>query len=1781
MSNESNNVKYLHRYIIRKIIEYFSQNVDSITSRYVLYFDSLENIILFDKEIKAMLASSDAIDDLKNKIGNLNLQVAVTEPYLFYNDEGGLEFEATQIEVNSGVNSCHIVFIPDCDQNKEILGDAFKNGIRNKFVDEQENKILFYLSVQNIASVSKTTEDFQKQGMPLSVENVFEGLKAQAIMIHVENQCKVVLYALKKIKANKPSGDNSLMEFAPIIRIVETQKLEQEDFHDLHMFQMNLSNLEKNAGNKLAENYRLYRDVSLALEDQELEDVMSSYDSKIISDIQKAYDKDERMWDLQISFEQILRYKKVNQKKFKIEQPILVLDVDNNELDHAYFLDFMKGNMAAFILSTKGYPKEKIFKIDIKFTQKAVAKSDEFVVEAKNSRGNYYRVIINNLEFCKNGSAVFKGGKENKTFVVLVSVTDTIPGFWADSCIGLTQKNNKFIYKLRAIDYCVFLGKNGEKTDIEIDVGSYSTPISINTAYRTNVIFEHPEGEVLRNRNFIINIDDNSAIIEVSVQFEESLLKTLKLFELFNRCFVYRDTFEIYEGKLENKHKKSEKYDTEEFEVGGKRYSVEALLSLEDKMVQNKYKYVRTSSLILFGQMPCNVPQEIEDAFDCVCEYFSHAGTIPSISTLSIELIELYKIYIGLVLEYIGKSSSHFEDKKPIGNDILSIFHLGTVVDNDGLVWLSPLNPLSVAYQIELSKKDNKWVELDEHLYESLGFGNMLPFMINTTGNILQATKGKYPIQWACYYDALQSVKGTANTFYKKIEDYYNKFNYLFKGISNATFKMNIIGIPHTSEIINAIFKLYKSNKIDENLFAIEINYYFTGTGKNDFDSMSDYNYVFEQASRFFGIKNIEIAEEFCDWYSEKVRYYAHFDSGEYEYSHIAFCAIQDSNQLLHLNAISTAKSGIMLEGLISDVPSSLDRNSGIYKYGFGLEYAEELTENSQLLQLACAFNELANCKSGSPATRNLSVAQGVQNTKSDKLDKIYKSSNWVVFVEPKIDLDFFIEQSDQDDDLIIIHYPDKNITSSGYTSITVTQKSEQYIEVIKEYLEPIISREIGKDEAKWIIKNFNAYSGEWLMNFINDNQVDEKISLVSAIQFCRKYFSRVYGNYIWVPIALDEVLRVTGSIGGTLTNVLFSKKVLISRGIIESQNSTSDDLLMAGIKIENKDVRVKYVPVEVKHGKCGADIRQKAHNQVCNTAYLLRKSFLSLEDSIPLDTEVIDHKIYRNYMIQHVISNIEKMLAYQIVERDDEYKKIVDSDIRVKLLNDVYTLDIDNDTDAYVLYFAEGQSLVTKSQNNQDKVIEISMPLFAMYEFLSDETRADINAETLSKSDMQQDQTVYDISIQDDEIITEDIEVPEGDKESEGLENEIISLKNKYVDEEKSLLKDETIEGGFSNTVPKVGGTNLIDIRVLIGNDTAKNPIYWEFGNKQLANRHLLITGSSGQGKTYSIQTMLYELTMAGVSSVIFDYTEGFMKNQLEKPFVDKLEGKIQEHIIYNVGVPVNPFIRHEIEIAGTIVREKPADVASRLADIFSHVYGFGDQQYSAIFTAALNGINTYGDNMTMRYFQSELESVQAGNKSAKTVISKMEPFFHTISFEGNDSFDWGNIIYGDEATINIFQLTLINREMQVIITELMLWDAWYYTKKYGSKEKPFVVVLDEAQNLSHKSSSPSAAILTEGRKFGWSAWFATQSLKVLKEKEVVRLSQAAFKLHFKPTDDEIVKIARQLDPAGENNWTQSVKNLKKGICIVSGDRVKANGVFGSTQPTIVSVESFENRLK
>ena len=149
----------------------------------------------------------------------------------------------------------------------------------------------------------------------------------------------------------------------------------------------------------------------------------------------------------------------------------------------------------------------------------------------------------------------------------------------------------------------------------------------------------------------------------------------------------------------------------------------------------------------------------------------------------------------------------------------------------------------------------------------------------------------------------------------------------------------------------------------------------------------------------------------------------------------------------------------------------------------------------------------------------------------------------------------------------------------------------------------------------------------------------------------------------------------------------------------------------------------------------------------------------------------------------------------------------------------------------------------------------------------------------------------------------------------------------------------------------------------------------------------------------------------------------------------------------------------------------------------------------------------------------------------------------------------------------------------MQVIITELMLWDLYYFSKKAGTKDKPFAVVLDEAQNLSHKNGSPSESILREGRKFGWSAWFATQSLKSLADEEIVNLQQAPLKLYFKPTAEEMLKMAKLVDPDNSQQWIAPLKNLRKAQCIVDVGRVKPDGTFGAMKPAVTDVTSFAKR--
>ena len=1711
MLNESNNLLCLQKYIIKTLVEFFSNKVEVVTSRYVLYFDSKENIINFDIQLRKYIEDLAELNLLKAKIGDLNIDAEIMPNYIFYNDENNVEYEATQLKISNGLYERILVFIPDYDKDGVQLGDAFKNSIRNKFVDEREDKILFYLSVQNIASVSKTTENFQRQGMPLSVKRVYDYLYSQVNLVKGTNQQKILCYSLDKIKSNKPPNDNSLLEFAPIIRIIESQQLIQDDFHDLHMFPMSLTDLGKKDCN-LAENYRLYRRISLALEDQELDSEMSSFEPSIIKQIQKSYNADENDWDKKFTFEEIEKYKKINTKKFKLEQPIVVLDSDDNELSKDYYLNYVKSNVSSFIIFTKDISDEKRFKIQIRFTQKAnIDGTPDFVVESINTRGNSYNILLNKTDEFYNGKVKFIGSKKSE-FTVYVSVMNVSAAFLADSCVGMREEKSGYVYHFVSQDYTLTLGKGEKITNLTIEMQN-SAAISwpVNTNNQTKIKFEHSEDEVVRDFTFKMDLDDQSTQIIAKVKFTEDKLRVLELYELFNRCFVEHNIFELYDEKIVNRNKKSERYGTSGFDVSGNKYKLNDLFVLEKEILNSKAIICKTNGLRNMKKIDLLLPQDIQAVIGKICDYYIKLGTIPSLCCINEELLRLYKEYLDIVLTYIGPESPYFVDKQSISMDILNIFKIGMVYDADRLIWLSPLSPLSVAYQIELAKENLQLVEMDDYLFASLGYGNSLPFIEDQNGIVFQSIKGAYPLQWACYCDAAQSIKGEESIYANKIQDYYSKFEYLFKNSANNRIIINVINIQHTFEMIKALLKLYKSNSEMVSV-SIEINYYYTGSGKNDFEYMCDGTYIEKVATSYYGPKNVNLIEGFCDWYLESVFYYAMPDDGKYKYAHISFCAMQgDSNKSLH-NTISSAESGIMLEGLISDVPSYLDVESGIYKYGYGSQYTEDILSTSKYLQLANALNELAKCKEGSTAIRNLSIAQGVQNTKSRKLESIYKASNWVVFVEPKIDLDFFIKQEgNHEDELIIIHYPDKNISSTGYTSITVTQKSTLYFDVIRDILHrelPLYSDDM---DIKRVICDFNAYSGEWLMQFINPKQLEEKISLVAAINFCRAYFEKTYMDYIWVPIALDEILRVTGSIGGTLTNVLFSKKILINRGIIDNQNATSDDLMMAGIKIADDGVHITYVPIEVKHGKCGHDIRVHAHQQVINTADLIAKSFL---DNNSNTRQSIDKKIYRNHMIQHVISNIEKMIAYKIAD-ENEYKKLIDSKIRIALMNDLYKLDLLPEPDKYAFYFVEGAMTTERQQNSKDKVIEISTPLKNMYEFLINSDVVEAEALILLGNDLLVDATDYEISIpseeNDDELDSFDL----GDKESNLLEDRVKMINN--VEEidgfselggDEIVVTDMTDEIKFQYTDKKSAG-----IEVLLGSDdrNGEDVIWRPNDTSQLFHTNTGIIGTMGTGKTQftkSLITQLYRNQKHNVDSkevgiLIFDYKGDY--NESKPDFVKATNATI----LQPYHLPFNPLALTQSKVFKPLL---PIHTANAFKDTLAKIYSLGAKQQDTLLQCIKETYLDYGikpsdkdsweneaptfEQVYQRYANDEKIKK---NDSLAAAMNKLHEF---EVFEGNSSKT--KSLFELLQGVVVIDLSGFDADIQSLIVAITL-DLFYAQMQAagsskienGFRQLTKMILVDEADNFMSEGFPVLKKILKEGREFGVGTILSTQFLK------------------------------------------------------------------------------------
>ena len=362
-------------------------------------------------------------------------------------------------------------------------------------------------------------------------------------------------------------------------------------------------------------------------------------------------------------------------------------------------------------------------------------------------------------------------------------------------------------------------------------------------------------------------------------------------------------------------------------------------------------------------------------------------------------------------------------------------------------------------------------------------------------------------------------------------------------------------------------------------------------------------------------------------------------------------------------------------------------------------------------------------------------------------------------------------------------------------------------------------------------------------------------------------------------------------------------------------------------------------------------------------------------------------------------------------------------------------------------------------------------------------------------------------------------------------------------------------------------------DERILIGTTSnGSRPVYWEFRHRDLNNRHILLFGASGMGKTYTIQCLLCELGQNGQNSLIVDYTNGFFDNQLEDDF--KALTKPIQHFVRKRPLSINPF-RQQLETIGDeTIAESEVNTAQRISGVFAEVYNLGDQQKSVLYQAIKNGISYSKDtNMTLADLIPCLDEIceERGitGSAARSLINKIRPFVDHNPFGQEDVGSWEGLYTDSQHRCHVLQLAGFHRESSRLITEFSLIDLYWYYRGKGTEDSPRVLVLDEIQNLDHREETPLAQLLREGRKFGFSLILATQTMSNLERDQRDRLFNAAHKLFFRPTDTELrtyADIAAMTSGEKVDTWRVRLASLKKGECYSLGPSL--NEATGRLEP-------------
>lgn len=1579
--------------------------------------------------------------------------------------------------------------------------------LRNAANDDQ--RPLLMISANPIDSAKSGSRDMSSSGMPFYADQLMQEIRN---MVNDSTQLtntekRILQFELKRRDADVFSDKASIYEYRDLLSIMSSGKIDASNFSGFRLFQVDGKVEYLNDGNgqidkKIKENNDLFEKIDRGIRFGNLEAELSKvFEDKVIEQIEKAHKEEAENWSKLFTYDELLAA--MERKKAKMENP---LKIENEDITIYGDLPLHTINIdEGFLIRNEGsqatkkrtknlliFNPEKYSKIHIQLTC--------------NARVLNSGIMPDDSEYVKNGrNMIFTFNRDGITFHKL-EINDAANDITYIFKVCILDLSVEYMYSTVKTSFSIDFKKTRKNCRIKLaGVGinlifnSNGTELS-SSRLEDNEVYSCRYGERLLIYSSEDELSNFGSGIKIDVNFSGVLVPFIlypdeaKSVEINGRKIV-RD-------KLSSK--KSFEFDDGTILGDSQEYFAKANLLRELRIEQTiidqgilcgNIKDFHVSESIKIVPEELMISTDLKEAFVELLSVFKVRRTIPTLAYLGGDLFDAVEKYLNAFeacFADLGEGENLTQEQE---NALL----LGTISvgGNSEEILFTPFHALNMKYQWMLLKEKGMEYASDI-VVDRLNSINLLPY-IQRFRKIYRVSDQLYSQEWK-YYAPVENKKYRGSRRYvpklveEKITEFISHFRYIFDDIENKKIRVNLINMGDCSEVFIGLAQFFihsiSKNADVDRLTKFELHIYTDDITGNAFSNLKEYTLLkqFLADQKLFVVNGTSM-NSLEGIMSKNIECYFHKDHGKnYAYAHISFYEMESeiTSEQATMNRIET---GISLGGILSGIPSS--KYGHKYRTGYGVRYAED----NALIHLSSIYNALMQVeKSGNPYHSGTSISTQIDELAENKMYSIYANSNWVVFVDPKVDLDFFSEK-EATSDLLIIHYSDQYTSSSGYDAITVTHKSRQYSMVIQEYLK-IKGVDADMTDIHKIINLFNAVNGDWLLRLVsskkgskNSTLSREKISIVAAIKFMLAYLK--HKDIVWIPISLEEMLRVSGGAG-----LSKDEGVLSAKNLGFEKGPTSDDLLFIGLDHSEEKPKVYLYPTEVKTGINDNAVIKKAFEQVSATAN-------GFHDAFNPGGEIVDtilYKVNRNFLMQILVTSCKKMQVYHV--DDTQNWDIVLDKFRQALLNEQYSLS-ENIQELVgkgaVLSFRK--ALVSRRTSfKEDSINFIEVPeqdefglILKDVSEIHDDIQDKKNSELLILEDCMVDQLTGDLTKL---AITELEETPE--REEDKPENK---------KEEKSELDDTmSIESVDDEEEDR-------SIHIQFGtNDQDGEPVEWKPNDTtQLFHTNTGIIGTMGTGKTQFTKSLIAQLYQEQTHNVegqklgilIFDYKGDY--NESKADFVETTNATI----LKPYHLPFNPLALTKSAVFKPLL---PIHTANAFKDTISKVYGLGPKQQDTLFQCIIETYQTSGivpansssweneaptfDQVYQRYANDE--EIKK-NDSLAAAMNKLHQF---EVFEANPSNT--KLLFDILNGVVVIDLSGYDSDIQSLIVAITM-DLFYAQMQASGSSKiegnyrqlTKLILVDEADNFMSEGFPSLKKILKEGREFGVGTILSTQFLK------------------------------------------------------------------------------------